>query len=158
MRSIFLAEVGSLFLFWIAFSFIAPWDGGNEGWVPWGVVAAGCLAIIGITLVRSKPVRGVTPTSIANAYRSQWFISFGFAMSPALFGLCGVLIRGSLWIYVPGLMFTLAGLAWIAPTRRDIERRQGELDAAGIQISLLNALMTTPVPKSRRWFREPPLL
>jgi hypothetical protein len=144
MRSLILSEVASLFLFLIAFSFIAHWDGGDEGWVPSGVIAVGGLAMIGIAWVRRRPVRGTTQASLVNVYRTQFFLSIGLAMIPALTSLAGVLITRSLWIYLIGLAFSLVGLAWIAPTRRDIERRQAELTASGSPLSLLDALLTTP--------------
>jgi hypothetical protein len=83
MRSLILSEVASLFLFLIAFSFIAHWDGGDEGWVPSGVIAVGGLAMIGIAWVRRRPVRGTTQASLVNVYRTQFFLSIGLAMMPA---------------------------------------------------------------------------
>ena len=41
LRTIFLALVAALFLYFVAFSYIEPWDGGDERWLPWAVVAIG---------------------------------------------------------------------------------------------------------------------
>jgi hypothetical protein len=66
---------------------------------------------------------------------------------PALTALAGVLLVGSLWIYLLGFNFSLGGLVWIAPTRGDLERRQAEITASGSPLSLLDALLTTPFGK-----------
>jgi hypothetical protein len=147
MRTVLLAESASLLLFWIAFSFIADWDGGDEGRVPWAVLGFGCLAMVGIAWVRRRPLVGTNPAALVGAYRTQFFISLGLALMPALTALAGVLLVGSLWIYLLGFNFSLGGLVWIAPTRGDLERRQAEITASGSPLSLLDALLTTPFGK-----------
>jgi hypothetical protein len=75
LRTVLLAESASLLLFWIAFSFIADWDGGDEGRVPWAVLGFGCLAMVGIAWVRRRPLVGTNPAALVGAYRTQFFIS-----------------------------------------------------------------------------------
>ncbi|HEV8621350.1 MAG TPA: hypothetical protein VGR33_00445, partial [Actinomycetota bacterium] len=76
------------------------------------------------------------------------------ANSAALFGFVGVFIGGSFWLYLLGLAFALPGLALIAPTRADIERRQRQIEAQGSSLSLLDALIDIPPPRWR-WRRSP---
>jgi hypothetical protein len=75
-----------------------------------------------------------------------FFIGVGVASAAALWGFVGVFLGGSLWIYLVGLAFGLVGLGMIAPARRDIERRQREITAAGSPLSLLDALISVPWP------------
>lgn len=142
LRSMFLRILISLFLFLWAFSYVAPWDGGDEKWVPWAIAATGVYALVAMAWVRRRPLVTGSPGALAGSYRASFYVGLGLAQSPALFGLAGVFIGDSLWIYLVGLAFTLVALWMIAPTRQDIERRQREITAAGSPLSLLNALTT----------------
>lgn len=55
-----------------------------------------------------------------------------------------ILVTHKLWVYLLGMAFGLAGLAQMAPTRGDIERRQQQIAAQGSPLSLLEALMAPP--------------
>jgi hypothetical protein len=140
LRSIFLRHLISLFLFLWAFRYIAPWDGGDERWVPWTIAATGVYALVATAWVRRRPLVTGSAEALAGSYRANFYVGLGLAVSPALFGLCGVFIGDSLWVYLVGLAFTLVALWMIAPTRQNIERRQREITAAGSPLSLLDAL------------------
>jgi len=144
IRGRFLGFLVSLFLFVFAMSFIAPWDGGDERWVPWAVAALGVYSLAAMAWIRRRPLVTGSPEALAGSYRARFFIGVGLAQSAALFGLAGVFIGGSLWIYLLGLAFALIGLWTTAPTRLDIERRQREITAAGSPLSLLDALISVP--------------
>jgi hypothetical protein len=146
IRGRLLGFLVSLFLFVFAMSFIAPWDGGDERWVPWAVAALGVYSVAAMAWIRRRPLVTGSPEALAGSYRARFFIGVGLAQSAALFGLAGVFIGGSLWIYLVGLAFGLVGFRMIAPTRLDIERRQREITAAGSPISLLDALTADPTP------------
>jgi hypothetical protein len=146
LRSTFLGLLGSLFLFLFAMSFIAPWDGGDERWAPWAVVVIGIVSLAYIARIRRRPLPTTSREALARYYRALFFIEVGVAVAAASWGLVGVFLTGSLWIYLVGLAFGLVGLWMIAPTRSDIERRQREVTAAGSPLSLLDALTTVPTP------------
>jgi hypothetical protein len=144
LRSRFLGVLVPLFLFLWAMRFIAPWDGGDERWVPWAVAALGVYSLVAIAWIRRRPLVTGSPEALAGSYRASFLIGVGLADSAALFGFAGVFIGGSLWIYLLGLAFGLVGFLMIAPTRLDIERRQREITAAGSPLSLLDVLTTFP--------------
>ena len=144
LRGRFLGFLVSLFLFVFAMSFIAPWDGGDERWVPWAVAALGVYSLAAMAWIRRRPLATRSPEALAGSYRARFFIGVGLAQSAALFGLAGVFIGGSLWIYLLVLAFALIGLWTTAPTRLDIERSQREITAAGSSLSLLDALISVP--------------
>jgi hypothetical protein len=146
LRSVFLSLVAALLFLVVALSFIAPWDGGDEGWVPWEVVVIGIASLAGSPGSDGGPLRTTSPEAIARSYPALFFIGAGVAEAAAMWGFVGVFLGGSLWIYLVGLAFGLAGLWMIAPTRRDIERRQREIIAAGSPFPLLDALITVPRP------------
>jgi len=146
LRNVFLGLLVSLFLFVFALSFIAPWDGGDERWVPWAVVVIGIVSLAWVARIRRRPLLTTSPEALARYYRALFFIGLGVAAEPALLGFLGVFQGGSAWIYLVGLAFSLVGLWMIAPTRRDIERRQREITATGSPLSLLDALISVPRP------------
>jgi hypothetical protein len=146
LRTVVLGIVVSLFLFLWAMSFITPWDGGDERWVPWAVVVIGIVSLAYIVRIRRRPLPTTSLEALARYYRALFFIEVGVSVAAALWGLAGVFLVGSLWIYLVGLAFGLVELWMIAPTRSDIERRQREITAAGSPLSLLGALTTIPTP------------
>ena len=154
LRSKFLGVLIPLFLFLWSMKFIAPWDGGDERWVPWAVAALGVYSLVAIAWFRRRPLVTGSPEALAGSYRASFFIELGLADSAALFGLTGVFIGHSLWIYLVGLAFALVGMWMTAPTRLDIERRQREITAVGSPLSLLDALTTVPPPqRGIKWRR-----
>jgi hypothetical protein len=146
LRSVFVGLIVPLPLFVVVLSFIGPWDGGDEGWVPWAVVAIGIVSLAYVARIRRRPLPTTSPQALARSYRALFFIGVGVAEAAALWGFTGVFLGGSVWIYLVGLAFGLVGLWMIAPTRRDIERRQREITAAGSPLSLVDALITVPRP------------
>jgi hypothetical protein len=156
LRSVFLSLIVPLFLFLIALTFIEPWGGGDERWTPWAVLAVGVVSLAGIARIRRRPLPAGSAKALALTYRSLFFIGIGLAEAPALWGIAGVFLGGSLWIYLVGLAFTLVGLLMMAPTRSDIERRQREIIAAGSALSLLDALITELPTRPHRDGNPPP--
>jgi hypothetical protein len=146
LRSLFLGLLVSLFLLLVPVSFVAPWDGGDERWVPWAVVVIGIVSLAFVAWNRRRPLPTTSLEALARSYRALFFIGVGVTGSAALWGFVGVFEGGSLWIYLVGLAFGLVGLSMIAPTRSDIERRQREITAAGSPLSLLDALISVPRP------------
>jgi len=146
LRSVFLGLVAALLLFVVPLSFIGPWDGGDERWVPWAVVAIGIASLAWVARIRRRPLPTTSPEVLARHYRAWFFIGVSAAADAALLAFVGVFLGGSLWIYLVGLAFGLVGLWMIAPTRSDIERRQREITAAGSPLSLLDGLISVPRP------------
>jgi O-antigen/teichoic acid export membrane protein len=143
---VLLGLLVTLFLFLVPLSFVASWDGGDEGWVPWAVIAIGIISLAWVARIRQRPLPTTSPEALARHYRALFFIGVCAAADAALLGFVGVFLGGSLWIYLVGLAFGLVGLWMIAPTRSDIERRQREIIAAGSPLSLLDALISVPRP------------
>jgi hypothetical protein len=72
-----------------------------------------------------------SPEALAGSYRASFFIGVGMADSAALFGLVGVFIGGSLWIYLLGLAFGSSGCGRRRPldwTTNDGNARSRQLD------------------------------
>ena len=145
LRSVFLVLVGALLLFVVPLSFIGPWDGGDERWVPWAVIAIGTISLAWVARIRRRPSLRLRrrPLPVITEHCSS-----SGSVPPRTQPCWGSLafLGGSLWIYLVGLAFGLVGLWMIAPTRSDIERRQREITAAGSPLSLLDALISVPWP------------
>lgn len=154
LRRVYLSLVDSLFLFLVAFTFISPWDGGDEGWIPVAVFALGAYCLVAVIRINGRALSTKSPQQLSTSYRATFFICVGMAEAPALFGICGIFIGGSLWIYLVGLPFALAGLATIAPSRANIERKQAKIRSSGSSLSLGESLMVpvesvAPIPGIR---------
>lgn len=150
LRSIFVGLVSALFLFLVVLSFIAPWNGrGGAGWVLGLVLLLGAIGLARVRAARNRPLKIESRDKLVNSYRAIFFIGVAFAEMPALVAFVGVLFADKLWLYLVGLTFALLGLALIAPTRADIERRQQQIAAQGSSLSLLEALMA-PQPRNSR--------
>jgi hypothetical protein len=146
MRSVYVGLIVPLFLFIVVLTFIEPFDGGDEGWVPWIVVIIGLLSVAGIARIRRRPLAMTSSKALAGTYRALFFIEIGIAEAAALWGFVGVFLTPGYWVYLLGLPFALAGLWLAAPTRSDIERRQREISAAGSSLSLLDVLIEMRPP------------
>jgi hypothetical protein len=144
LRSVFLSLVGVLFLLPVALSFIEPWDGGDERWIPWAVVVIGTIELAWVARVRRRPLATTSMETLARSYQALFFIGISIAVGPGLWGFAGAFLGGSFWIYLVGLAFALVGLWMIAPTHQDIERRQREITATGSPLSVLDALVSVP--------------
>jgi hypothetical protein len=146
LRSVFLGLIVPLLLFLFVLGFIAPGTAETRRWIPWAVVVIGIASLAYVARIRRRPLPTTSPEALARSYRAWFFIGVGVAEAAALWGLAGVFLGGSLWIYLVGLAFGLVGLWIIAPTRSHIERRQREITAAGSPLSLLDALISVPSP------------
>ena len=145
LRSVFVGLIAAPLLFLFALSFIEPWDGGDERWVPWVMILIGIASLALISSIRRRPLLTTSLEALAHLYGGLFFIGVGVAEGAAMWGFVGVFLGGSLWISLIGLAFGLVGMWMIAPTRNDIERRQREITAAGSGLSLLCALTSVPL-------------
>jgi hypothetical protein len=144
LRRIYLGPFGALILYPVAFSFIGPWDGGDEGWAPWAVAFVGVVSLVGVVWVHRRQLPTTSPEALAASYRGLFFLGIGVAEASALVGMAGVLLRGSFWVCLVGLPFAFVGMWMVAPSRSDIERRQREITATGSPLSLVDALVSAP--------------
>ncbi len=146
LRRTFLSLLPSLAFFFIAFSFLEPFDGGNEEWFPALVALVGLVSLAGAVWIRGRALDTTSPAALAGSYRAVCVLGIGIAEMAALCGTAAALLSGSSWLYLIGAAFTLVGLWLVAPTAHDIERRQRAIIAKGSTLSLLDALSGTPPP------------
>jgi hypothetical protein len=154
LRTVYLAFLFSLFLFAFVLSFIAPWDGGDERWIPLFIAGFGVYGLAIASWFGRRPYiyakRGMPPVApadlaqLAAVYRTRMFLGIALVQAVALMGFVGVFIGGSLWLYCLGLALSLFGHWRVAPSRRNIERDQERLREQGISLDLTTALMTQP--------------
>jgi len=145
LRAFLIKFVSTLFLFLVVLLFLDPEKGESAGWFPYLLIAIGLIELAFIRWARGRPLVTESVEKLAGVYRGSFFIGVGMAYSAALFGFVCFFINGRLWLYLVGMAFSLIGLTWIAPTRQDIERRQGQIEAQGTSLSLGKALMEVPL-------------
>jgi hypothetical protein len=144
LRVLLLAYLATLPLFFLAFSFFTPWDSGYRGRLWIAVVALGVFHLWRVRATRNRRLWGDSEERIVAWYKARFFNGMGLSMAPFLFAVVFVFFTGSLLIMLVALPFTLLGLAWCAPTRADIERRQKQLVERGFTFSLGRALVGQP--------------
>ena len=143
LRFIFIGLVVSLFLFLVVLSFIVPWNGsGDAKWLLPAIAVVAAIGLARVRAARNRPLKIESRERLAGSYRANRFLGVGYSEAPAAF--FGAVFVGKLWLYLVGLTSALVGLALIAPTRADIERRQQQIAAQGSSLSLLEALMSPP--------------
>jgi hypothetical protein len=113
-------------------------------WVAPSVAVYGLGAVAAVSWLRSRPLDISDAASLAGSYRRVFYRSLWLAESAAWVGFGVVFLTSELWPYLEGLAFALVGLALIAPTGRDLERRHQQITAQGSPLSLVEALRTTP--------------
>jgi len=146
LRTVFILVLSSLLFFAISIFFIAPWQGDDPVplWAPALVIGQGVVTVELVRRIRKRPLETGDAAALADSYRSSMWMGIGLSHSVALVAFLLVLFIGSSWVYVLGMGFAALGIAMSAPTGRDIERRQEELDRAGVPLSLLRLLNRPP--------------
>jgi FtsH-binding integral membrane protein len=77
---------------------------------------------------------------LAESYRKTFFLGFSLNEMPLLVSFVFALTREELWPYLVGLALFFVGMALIAPSRRNLERRQQTVQSQGSTLSLRHAL------------------
>jgi hypothetical protein len=147
IRFIYAGIVLALWLVPIVLLFIVPTDRwfatDRPGWLV-AVVAAGVISLAFVQWTRSRPLDATSPGRLAATYRGTFFIGIGVAEASALVGFVATVVSDSLWPYFIGLAFSTSGLLLVGPSKREITRRQEQVQAQGSPLSLGRVLMDIP--------------
>jgi hypothetical protein len=147
MRSLFVGIASSVWFFLFVLSFIGTYRVSDQflGAVL-VVVAVGVLATWRIRALDDRLVRARTDGDLLVAYRAGLFIGIGWAELPAFVAFVLAFVAGTVWVYVAGAMMSSIDLRLVAPSRRNIFRIQGRLNAAGSPTSLGRILTSRGEP------------
>jgi len=147
-RMIYVGIGIALLLFAFVISQILPstrwFKGSNRAWFLVIVVAIGIVCLLRIARIRGKPLDVSSSQRLVDSYRAMFFIGLGYAQAPALSGFVGAFVMDNLWIYLIGLVFSMIAMALIAPSKREIARRQAQIAAQGSSLSLGAILVEPP--------------
>jgi hypothetical protein len=80
------------------------------------------------------------PEVLADQFRAVPMILLGLAAAPALWGIAGSIIAERRELSWMGTIVGLLLLAWVAPTRSEVDRIDGQLRLAETRVSLWAAL------------------
>lgn len=122
-----------------------PWR-----WDPVGLVAVACAAIAAwrVWALRQRIPAPTERTGVGGTYRGMVMTGMAWASASFVASIVVSFVTVQDWVILLGLITTLALLAAIAPTKRELDRRQARLDRARIPVSLRAALMVRPVTTS----------
>ncbi|HEX6208595.1 MAG TPA: hypothetical protein VF058_09605 [Actinomycetota bacterium] len=142
---VFLPYVFGAFLLLLGF----PLGGAPFEPIEVGLAAAGLGGAVAAARTRSRELRADDATQAADRYVSLFFLAAALASAGAMFGFVGVFITEELWVYLPGLIGSTLALVWVAPTIRDVERRQRQISLGGSMVSLVDALLDPLPPRTK---------
>jgi hypothetical protein len=105
------------------------------------VVAAALVSLVGgrLLLPKLRP-DAREPAELVGQYRSRFFGQLAWAEMPVLLAFGAVFLVGEGWIYVIGLVPSLAGFALALPTGTRVHRDNDQLRASGSTLDLVAAL------------------
>jgi hypothetical protein len=117
---------------------------GRDRLVATVVLVVGAAAFLLIRWIRNRPLRHDDHSGLAESYRGSVLIGIALAETPALVGFTGSFFIADIWPYLLAAAISTGLLLWIAPGRREIERRQRQIQEQGSPLSLGAALVQAP--------------
>jgi hypothetical protein len=142
LRRVFVSFVIAIVLMGVVVVFLD--SGGEPPDDPQTAVAVVLLALgagsatIGPRLAR--PLDCTSDATLANGYRTRFFLRIAFSEAAALLGFVAFFLTSAWWPYPLGAAIALAGFARAAPTAAHLAADQDELATRGCGRSLVNAL------------------
>lgn len=154
LRATFVAYMAGVVLFAIPLAFVALHhaSGATTTACVGAVLVAGVVCIAAITMFQRRPLDASSPATLADTFRSNFFLKLALAEFIALVGFTLTFVSGRFVVYPVAVALSLVAFAVAAPTRADITRRQHEIGVSGSPLDLLQVLQTEPW--KRRGFRS----
>lgn len=109
-----------------------------------GLLTYGLVGVVGARWATNRPLGTTDEGGLAGSYATNFFVGFVLSEAPLLVGFVFCFVRQERWPYYLCLPLYLVGLAIIAPTRGNLERRQRDVHAQGSDLSLGAALSRFP--------------
>ncbi len=152
-RILYLGVAAAIPLYWVLFSFIAPWDAGDDGIGPYLVVVVGIASIAVTSRLMRWNLDPSTPEALAASFRRRMYLAIATAEVASLFSIAAsFVVSNSLWIMGVGAIFSLVGLWIAAPSKRNLATDQERLRERGSSLDLvavLNAQLQPPQAGSK---------
>lgn len=108
------------------------------------VVVFGIAGVTAAAWTANRKLNISSAAALAGSYRTNFFLGFALNEAPLLMSVVYCFIREELWPYLIALPLYLIGMALIAPSRRNLERRQEQVHRQGSTLSLGRALSSPP--------------
>ncbi len=140
--------VVALCLFGLVLPLLEPYPDSSA---PLAAVVGGLAAVSLGCVVASRLVGSLDCTdhrALLNSYQNRFFMRIAVVEGGALVAYAAVFVVGRPWLYLVGAVPALVGFYWAAPSRRNLERDQEQLNSSGCGRSLLAVLQTPPEPLS----------
>jgi hypothetical protein len=146
-RLLFVTLVLAAFLLLFVLTFIVERIGEPSFGIGALVIALGLFGIASARWTANKELDTRSESALAESYRQLFFLGFALAEGPLLLSFTICMIREELWPYLVALPLYLVGMAVIAPSRRNLARRQERIQRQGSMLSLSRALSRLPSPR-----------
>jgi hypothetical protein len=109
-------------------------------WLGLLAAATGALVVAAVWWIRRRPMRADDDDGLARVFFARTVLGVAVSEIPFLVGFAGTMVAGDRWPVLVGTAFGAIALSLVAPTDREIDRRQAELGEAGSGLSLRDAL------------------
>jgi hypothetical protein len=148
LRAVFVNFCVALVVFGIAIALLVLFvdEPATRSPVWFAVVVVGGAASLGVTNVFDSPLVCRSADSLRASYQRRFFTRMAVGESPALLGLIAGFAGGPWWSYYVGMVFAFVNYAYAAPSARNLAADQVRLTERGCQLSLVEALRTSPAP------------
>jgi hypothetical protein len=133
-----------LFLFVLSLSATNPHRWSSPGVWGWAALGFGVASLLTTAARTHRPINGSSPAALRGSWNGALFIGVGLASQSEFAALILTFVSHRLWVFVIGVLFTGLGFLLVAPSRRNIERRQTQLEASGVPLSLGRVLTSAP--------------
>jgi hypothetical protein len=148
-RLVFLSLLLSALLILYVLTFVIERVGAPDAALASMVVFLGIGGIAAAAWTANRKLDIANASALAQSYRANFFLGFALNQAPLLISFVLCFMREELWPYLVDLPLYLIGMMLIAPSRRNLERRQEQIHRHGSTLSLGRALSHLPRPGIR---------
>jgi hypothetical protein len=146
MRALFLTLLTAAYLILFVTAFVLERVGSPDPLLAAVVVVLGLVGAGAAKTTSNRPLAGKDASDVAAAYRTGFFLGFALNQIPLLIAFALCFVEDALWPYLVALPLFSIGMAVIAPSRRNLDKREDQLRRYGSTVSLRNALDQPPSP------------
>ena len=144
LRILFLSLLAAPFLILLVLTFVIDEVGSLEPLLGTGVAGLAIAGVAAAGWVTRRDLDVTSAETLAQSYRTSFFLGFALNEAPLLIAFVFCYIEEAMWPYLVAFPIYLVGMWLLAPTKRNLARRQEQVHRRGSMLSLGQALASSP--------------
>jgi hypothetical protein len=144
LRILFLSLLAAPFFILAILTFVIDEVGSPEPLLGTGIAGLALAGVAAAAWASRRPLDITSAESLAQSYRTSFFLGFALNETPLLIGFAFCYIEEAMWPYLVAFPIYLVGMWLLAPRRRNLERRQEQIYRQGSMLSLGRAISSMP--------------